>query len=299
MSDEHDDPTRRDSVAALPGTPTIVSLSDVHGHLDRFRSALLTLSDHAGVDPVVEERADGLLHWAGNDYVLVFNGDAVDRGPDSAGCLALLERLRAEAPEGRVRYHLGNHEWFCLLPNDPDGGRWFCDEVSDQRRRELYDDIVAGDLAVAYEGYGYTYSHAGQQDGVDPAAVNDEAARAAERLGPMVGDEDEHTDAVLDIYHGYPMFDAGIDLRGGEGDVKGPDAGPLWLGFDNLPADAPPQIVGHSRHEEPTRTGTVVCQDVVLKNRESPGGEAVLVETPDSLRALVRQGDGDVELREV
>jgi len=232
--------------------------------------------------------------------VLVFNGDAVDRGPDSAGCLALLERLRAEAPDGRVRYHLGNHEWFCLLPGASAGGRWFCDELSDERRRGLYDDVVAGDLAVAYEGYGYTYSHAGQAEGVDPVTVNDEAADAAERLRPMVGSDDEHLDAVLDICHGYPVFDAGIDVRGGEdGDVKGPDAGPLWLGFDHLPADAPPQIVGHSRQAEPTRTGTVVCQDVILNNVDSPGGEAVVVETPDSLRALVRQEDGGVTLLKV
>lgn len=290
----------RDSVATVYGAPTIVSLSDVHGYLDRARSALLTLSDHDGFDPIVEERDDGLLHWAGNDYVFVFNGDAVDRGPDSAGCLALIDRLRAEAPDGRVRQHLGNHEWFCLLPNDPEDGSWYCDIIPDERRRAMFDAIVDGDLAVAYEGYNYTYSHAGQPAGVDPATVNDEAAAAAADIRTVVGTPADDLRAVVDRFGEYPVFDAGLHiLDGGDGHVKGPGAGPLWLGFDHLPAAAPPQIVGHTRHEEPTRTGNVVCGDVVLNNRETAGGEAVLVETPDSLRALVRQGDGDVELREM
>jgi hypothetical protein len=42
-----------------------------------------------------------------------------------------------------------------------------------------------------------------------------------------------------------------------------------------------------------------VCQDVVVKNADSPGGEAALVETPDSLRALVWEPDGGVRGYEV
>lgn len=286
----------RDSVAALPGTPTIVSISDVHGHLDRARSALLTLADHDDFDPVVEADEDGLLHWSGNDHVLVFNGDLIDRGPDSAGCLALARRLRDEAPDGRVRQHIGNHETFLLYPPNPDRDRWYCDRADDAARRRFYEEIGAGDVSVAYEGYGYTFVHAGAPDGVDAAAVNDDLTAAAGTLVGVVGtgeDRSEH-ERVFETYGRVFMY--GDDP---EYDGRGPGAGVVWLDFEHLPGESPPQVVGHTRHDAVTRKGSVVCQDVILNNVDSPGGEAVVVETPGSLRALVRQEDGGVTVREV
>ncbi|WP_440990618.1 metallophosphoesterase [Haloarchaeobius baliensis] len=294
MSGEHAQ-RPRDTVAALSGTPTIVSLSDVHGHLDRARSALLTLSDHDAFDPIVEEREDGGLDWAGNDYVLVFNGDMIDRGPDSAGCLSLVRRLREAAPEGRVRYHIGNHETFLLYPT-PDRDRWYCDRVDDAERRNFYEEIRAGDVSVAYEGYDHTFVHAGAPDGVDAASVNDDLTAAAGSLVGVVGtgeDRSEHQ-RLFEAYGHVLMY--GDDP---EYDGRGPGAGVVWLDFEHLPGGSPPQVVGHTRHDAVTRTGNVVCGDVILNNVGAPGGEAVVVETPDSLRALVRQEDGSVALREV
>jgi diadenosine tetraphosphatase ApaH/serine/threonine PP2A family protein phosphatase len=43
------------------------------------------------------------------DYKLVFLGDYVDRGPDSAQCVAMLRKLEAENPNGVVCL-MGNHE---------------------------------------------------------------------------------------------------------------------------------------------------------------------------------------------
>jgi hypothetical protein len=78
-----------------------VAIGDVHGALAEYESILKAtgLIDAAG-------------HWAGGETYLVSTGDLVDRGPDSAGVIALLRRLEAEAPKagGRVLVTLGNHE---------------------------------------------------------------------------------------------------------------------------------------------------------------------------------------------
>lgn len=285
----------RDGVAGLDGDPAIVSVSDVHGYLDRVRSALRAVGDHPAFDPLVETGDDGRLHWAGNDYVLVFNGDLVDRGPDSRGVLELARRLRAEAPNWRVRYNLGNHESALPWPSPPEHDRYFVDGVTDEERREFYRLILDGAVTLAYGGYEYTFVHAGAADGVDPVAANERLREITARLVDVVG-----TDKDREVH--LRAFDEGhFDLlgHGGEDDARGPDAGPLWLDFEHLPADAPLQVVGHTPHDEPTRKGNVVCGDTILENLDSPGGEAVLMETPDSLRALVREPDGDVALREL
>jgi hypothetical protein len=48
-----------DGVADLPDEPAVVSVSDVHGHRDRFESVLLTPADHPEFEPLVERRGDG------------------------------------------------------------------------------------------------------------------------------------------------------------------------------------------------------------------------------------------------
>ena len=86
--------------------------------------------------------------------------------------------------------------------------------------------------------------------------------------------------------------------RGNRG-VKGPGAGLVWIKFDHLPADAPLQIVGHTRQTRPQTNGNIHCQDLLLENRGSPGGQGVFVETSESLVAVLRereQGVGTVTL---
>ena len=293
-----------DSVTALDDQPTVLSLSDVHGYRDRFESALLTLADHPAFDPVVERAgdADGAeeqgaesLRWVGGDeYVLVVNGDLVDRGPDSQGCLELLDRLRREAPDGHVRYLVGNHELYLPYPSPPEWDRWYSARVDDECRRRFWTRVAAGDVTAAFEGYEHTYVHAGSPDGVDPAALNDGFRAVAADLRERVGHDDRESFERVFGEQCPALFSFG----GEAGPVReDPDAGVVWLDFSHLPADAPPQIVGHTPHEAVTRTGTVVCQDVIVSNASSPGGESLLVETPDDLRALVRQPDGDVSVR--
>ena len=99
--------------APLPEGPLDV-VGDVHGELD----ALLALLTHMGYD------ADG-GHADGRR--LVFVGDLCDRGHDSPGVIALVQRL---VESGRALATLGNHEINLLRGDRKDGNDWFWSEFS-------------------------------------------------------------------------------------------------------------------------------------------------------------------------
>jgi hypothetical protein len=290
----------RDTVYALAGPadfpPTVLALSDVHGYWTAFESALSLPGDHDDFAPLVERDDDGRLHWAGGDggreYVLVCNGDLVDRGGDSERVVETVRRLQREAPDGHVRYHCGNHEGF-VLAGGSGSTDWYCDRVDVEERRAFYDAIAAGDLAVAYDGYAYTYSHAGAADGVDPASANDAFQAVVGEAETLLGSDRDYGEAF------YEVFRREWVTRAGRGHPKGPDAGPTWLGWEHLPADAPEQVVGHTPHDRVTRKGNVVCQDTVKANVDSVGGESLTVETPGGLAVLERDTDGTATLRDV
>jgi hypothetical protein len=146
---------------------------------------------------------------------------------------------------------------------------------------------------VAYDGYAYTYSHAGAVDGLDPAAANDAFQRVVASVAELVG---TNADAYRTFERAFD--EAWVSSAGGE-HPKGPDAGPLWLGWEHLPGDAPKQVVGHTPHERVTRKGNVVCEDVTKQNVGHPGGEALTVETPGAFRVLERERDGSATLGDV
>jgi hypothetical protein len=268
--------------------PIVVSISDIHGYLDEARSALLTLDDHPEYQPVVTAGPDGRLHWADNDYVLVFNGDLVDRGPANDEVLALVARLVEEAPPGRVRVTLGNHEAIALSPDHFGFGNWYSGRVDTEGRLALLDAVTDGYVVAAYEGHNLTYAHAGSSESYTADAVNDELVAAAADLREAAGTLDD-ADAQRWVIEEYSRV-LGVGDRG----LKGPGAGLVWLDFTHLAADAQPQVVGHTRHRRPTSKGNVHCQNVIRNTLDSPGGECVFVETPDSLSALVREPDGSV-----
>lgn len=85
---------------ALPETPICV-IGDVHGCIDALEMLLLEIEKH---DP------DGAAR-------VLFLGDLLDRGPDSAAVLALVMALVSEAPE-RFLCLLGNHEAMALAALD-------------------------------------------------------------------------------------------------------------------------------------------------------------------------------------
>ena len=284
----------RDSVSALPAdSPTIVSISDIHGFLRKARSALLTLSDHPDYDPIVETGRLRSLNWAGGDqYVLVVNGDLIDRGAHSEKIVEMVERLAEQAPPGHVRVVFGNHEMGILTPDFFEWGDWYSMTRSDDQRRRFVGAIRDGHVVAAYEGYNVSYAHAGRPDPYDASDINDEFVAGASTLGEAIGGA-EDTARQEQIVSDHPAV-FGIDGTTG----RGPGAGIAWLDFEFMPEDAPPQIVGHTRQDSPVRQGNVICENVIRNNRRADGGEAVLVETPDRIAALGRSADDGVQEHE-
>ncbi|WP_436924898.1 metallophosphoesterase [Halosimplex amylolyticum] len=284
----------RDGVTGLDAdAPRIVSVSDLHGYLDDARRALTAVGDHPHHDPLVEEDDDGRLHWAGSDEsVLVVNGDLVDRGPDNEGVLELVARLAREAPPGHVRVTLGNHEWGVLFQDLVNWEAWFSGQRTDAERRQLCEAIERGGLVAAYEGYNFTYAHAGLVADYDAATLNGRLVDAALELRETIGapEDAETQQRLVDDYRQV----LGLGRQGG----RGFGAGIAWLDFQFLPGSAQPQIVGHTRQDVPVQKGNVVCENVIRANRSDAGGEGALVETPDALVSLVRNGDDDVECSE-
>lgn len=80
--------------AALPDGQRVYAIGDVHGRLDLLEPLL----DHIRADEAARSPADTLI---------IFMGDLIDRGPQSA---AVVSRVRALAAERPVRVLAGNHE---------------------------------------------------------------------------------------------------------------------------------------------------------------------------------------------
>lgn len=281
--------SHRPTVDAASGTPRIVHISDIHGYLADARSALTAVGDTERFSPIVTSDDDGRLHWAENEYVLIVNGDVVDRGPASAECLELVWRLQQEAPPGRVRYHLGNHELAILLPTFVRWPRAYSTTLDPDERRAFITRVAEGDVTVAYEGYEYAYSHAGRNEVFRAADVNAQAhAAASELLAEGIGS------AVQKRIASHYATVCQLGRNGG----RGADAGICWMDFAHLESSAPPQIVGHSKRLKPVRKGNVVCGNVIRANQSTSGGEGVLIEEPTGLAAIRRSPDGGVVVKE-
>jgi predicted MPP superfamily phosphohydrolase len=284
---------RIDSVDALDGQPAIVHISDIHGHPREARSALRAVGKSEQFDPLVVTDKNGDLHWAHNDYVLVVNGDLIDHGPSSEACLDLVWRLRREAPAGHVRYHVGNHELPIFLPQLSIGLRDYSARLSSEKRRVFLERGATGELAVTFEGYEYTYSHAGSNEHFTAESVNDEFQTAASELLDTF-DTDEEWEVQRRVEDEYDRV-----FGTGDENARDPEAGLCWLDFEHLDETAPPQVVGHTMQWEPERTGNVVCGNILQMNEPDPDGEGVLVESPDGLQAVLRESTEKVVTRKV
>ena len=257
-----------------------------HGYLDAARNALTAVGETDEYPPVVTVDDEGRLHWADNDYLLLLNGDLLDRGDRNRACLALLERLAGEAPVGRVRYHLGNHEMAVLFPERFQWPGVYSIEMADDLRRSFIETVADSRIVAAFEGYEYTYSHAGANEPFDVSTANEQAREAARRLLTMLREGRYRADQ-LDI---LPAYDLVFGLGGQFG--RGSAAGLLWMDFEHMRETAPPQVVGHSRQQQVTRTGNTICENVIRTNLGVPGGEAVVIERPDGIAAVTNTGSG-------
>lgn len=99
--------------ASLPDGLRVYAIGDIHGRLDLLDELLATIDADDSARPAART-------------MLVFLGDLIDRGPDSAAVLERLTKLSATRPDSR--FILGNHEEVFLeaIGGDPQAVRAFC-----------------------------------------------------------------------------------------------------------------------------------------------------------------------------
>jgi serine/threonine protein phosphatase 1 len=184
-------PARRDAepLAALPPGHRVYAVGDIHGRLDLLEAALARIAaDDAARGPA--------------ETSLVFLGDLVDRGPDSAGVVERLRRLGTE--RAGTRFLLGNHEevFLLALAGDTRALRLFCriggretlisyGVSADDYERLSYEEVAERLVALVPPSHrafldrfeqlvvlgDYAFSHAGVRPGVPLAEQKGEDLR--------------------------------------------------------------------------------------------------------------------------
>lgn len=122
-------------IAQLPEDRPLDVVGDVHGELE----ALQDLVGHLGY-------AEDGTHPEGR--FLVFVGDLVDRGPDSPGVVAWVQRM---VQEGNALCLLGNHELNLLLGKERAGNEWFFGQKQELRGTDRVIPQVLADAEVREE----------------------------------------------------------------------------------------------------------------------------------------------------
>jgi len=189
-------------------------VGDVHGRLDLLNALLAMIEADAASRPPAKT-------------FIVFLGDLVDRGPDSAG---VVERLSTYQPAfATAVFLMGNHEEFLLNVLDGDvetvgnwltyGGRelaasygisdgWLLNASSQAVVAELYQRVPAAHRDFL-RGFGdsfrfgdYLFVHAGIRPGV---ALEDQSPRDMRWI--REGFLDDRTDHGVVVVHGHTIVD--------------------------------------------------------------------------------------------
>lgn len=186
-----------------PVSELTYAIGDVHGRQDLLAPLLAAIRDHAR-----DERPR-----------LVFLGDYIDRGPDSAAVVQTVRALQAEAPE-RVTCLMGNHEHMLLAAlAEPEAIPWWIEngglETLDSfgvgHPADLPQDLLTwlAGLPTFHEDGLRTYVHAGLRPGV-PLAEQTDHDRLWIREPFLAADWDFGTYVV----HGHtPVRTARPDVR--------------------------------------------------------------------------------------
>ena len=141
-------------------TEIIYAIGDIHGRSDLLSVLLTEIETHAADRP----------------SRIIFLGDYIDRGPDSAGVIRTVRDLAASRP-GLVHCLMGNHEQMLLLAREDqaaracwldNGGRSTLDSFKAGGPEQLPDDVVGWmrGLPTFYEDAQHYFVHAG----VDPSS---------------------------------------------------------------------------------------------------------------------------------
>jgi serine/threonine protein phosphatase 1 len=224
----------RSEDAPLPAVPSgqrVYAVGDVHGRRDLFEALC------AAID--ADDEAAGPA-----ETTVVLLGDLVDRGPDSAGVIALARQWQARR---RVRILAGNHEEMFLRGFDEldvfrhflrHGGREtvlsygidrarFLQATMEEAQQLMRDSVPDADIAFL-EGFedmvtigDYVFVHAG----IDPHVPLDQQRRRDLRWirEPFLSHSDSHGPVVV---HGHTITDAPEDC----GNRIGIDTGAFMSG---------------------------------------------------------------------
>lgn len=246
--------------AGIPDGYRVYAVGDVHGRDDLLCAVLGKIeSDSAGREPA--------------STVIVFLGDLIDRGPDSAG---VVERLRTYAPDGvRLVFLAGNHEEALLRILDGEGqliADWLrfggaeCMQsygvdprklrrMTTARAAEAIRGAVPAEHADFLRGFddtfragGYLFAHAGIRPGVRIAEQSQTDLRWIRE--PFLKDTTDHGFVVV---HGHTICERveerpnriGIDTgayRSGVLTAIGLEGNDRWYVQATQPAE--PEIVG-------------------------------------------------------
>jgi serine/threonine protein phosphatase 1 len=183
--------------------PLTYAIGDIHGSLDKLKSLVAACREHAD----------------GRDMRLVFLGDYIDRGPDSAGVVRLMMSLQLELQERLIALK-GNHEaWaVALLDGTVDVATWLRNgggetlasygarDVGDLPRAHL--DWMRS-LRLTHDDGRRFFVHAGV-DPDKPLDAQDESALLWIRT-PFLTDSRDYGRLIV---HGHtPLADAKPELR--------------------------------------------------------------------------------------
>jgi len=111
----------------LPEDQRVYAIGDIHGRLDLLRKLHGIIEDDMAENPK-------------DANTVVYLGDYVDRGPDSA---SVIETLATSAPAGTATAHImGNHDYFMVdfLDGTGDLGHWLMNGGDDTLRSYGIDD---------------------------------------------------------------------------------------------------------------------------------------------------------------
>ena len=198
---------------SLPEGHRVYAIGDIHGRLDLFTALLAQIDDDDA-------------RRAPMKTTLVFIGDLIDRGPQSAGVVAKVRALRAERD---VRVIAGNHEEMFLRALEDDdvmraflryGGRetfmsYGLDEAAirdmtfAELRSAIFEAIPPEDLAFfrSLEAVfcigDYAFVHAGIRPGL---GLEDQSSNDLRWIRePFLSDQRDHGVMVV---HGHSITDA-------------------------------------------------------------------------------------------
>jgi serine/threonine protein phosphatase 1 len=180
------------------------AVGDIHGCLDQLKSLIEACRQHAD----------------GRRMRLVFLGDYIDRGPDSAGVVRFVLTLQTEAPDAVITLK-GNHEAWAVGVADGDmqAGIWLRNGGGATLRSYGVTDVSGlppphlnwmRSLRLTYDDGRRLFVHAG----VDPRKPLD-AQREEDLLWIREPFLDDQRDYGRLIVHGHtPLEGAVPDLRG-------------------------------------------------------------------------------------